>query len=122
MIPQNYAIILQEELARAASVTSTDQSQQTSTTQQPAATSHGVGGAVNRPAQTVKAFSGKGHSLMDTSPSRLVTLQSRERELQTQVRALNRQLVHAEANKDVSLINSYDQVLSESNILFKVIL
>ena len=43
---------------------------------------------------------------------RLVTLQSRERELQTQVRAINRQLVHAEANKDVSnhSHNYYHQV------------
>ena len=58
----------QEELARAAS-TSTEQSQQAPPTQQAESTSHGVGGAVNRPAQVVKAFSGKGHSLMDTSPS-----------------------------------------------------
>lgn len=35
---------------------------------------------------------------------RLLTLQSRERELQMQVRTINRQFVHAEANKDVSWI------------------
>eukprot|EP00731_Ephydatia_muelleri_P024945 Em0017g28a len=118
----------EEALAMVASMTSSDESE----SEGGVTTRLGMGGVINKPQHTVKAFSGKGNTLVpDTRgkgntgeqqliqaaqmllSTRLSMLHSREEELQDEVRALNGRLSRLDGDSDEASHLHLEQELLE---------